>query len=55
VLKNDKPLDALVSIRMWESFLEDLEALSSPSYRRMIAESRKSKRVLADEIRKLLE
>lgn len=54
VLKNDKPLGALVPRKMWESLLEDLEALSSPNYRRMIAESRKSERVSADQIRKMV-
>ena len=54
VLKNDKPLGTLVPRKMWESLLEDLEALSSPDYRKFIAESRKSKRVTADQIRNLI-
>ena len=54
VMKNDKPMGALVPRRMWECLLEDLEALSSPNYRKRIAQSRKSKRVSADEIRKLI-
>lgn len=44
VLRNDEPLGALVPRRIWESLLEDLEALSSPNYRRFIAQSRKSKK-----------
>lgn len=54
VLKNDQPLGALVPKRMWESLLEDLEALSSPNYREKIAESRNSPRVPASRIRKLI-
>lgn len=54
VLKNDQPLGILMSKRRWDSLSEDLEALSSPNYKRRIAESRKSKRVSASEIRKLL-
>ncbi|OGG15521.1 hypothetical protein A3D77_06790 [Candidatus Gottesmanbacteria bacterium RIFCSPHIGHO2_02_FULL_39_11] len=53
VLKNDKPLGTLVPRKMWESLLEDLEALSSPYYRAFIAQSRKSKRVSADRVRNL--
>ena len=52
VLKNDEPLGVLMPRRMWESLVEDLEAMSSPNYRRGIAESRKSGRVSAVEIRK---
>lgn len=54
VLKNDKPLGTLVPRKMWESLLEDLEALSSPNYRQRIAESRKSGTVSAEEIVKLV-
>lgn len=44
VLKNDQSLGVLVPEKMWNSFLEDLEALSSPSYRKQIAEARASKK-----------
>lgn len=54
VLKNDKPLGVLMSKRRWDSLSEDLEALSSPNYKKRIAESRKSARVSSSEIRKLL-
>jgi len=54
VLKNDEPLGAIVPRKMWESLLEDLEALSSPNYRKFIAESRASKRVSSDQIRSLI-
>lgn len=55
VLKNDKPLGALVPRRMWESLLEDLEALSSPGYKKMIAKARaEKKRYSSDEVKKML-
>lgn len=54
VMKGDEPLGVLVPRRMWASLMEDFEAMSSLNYRHMIAESRKSKRVSADAIRKLL-
>lgn len=53
VLKNDKPLGTLVPRKMWESLLEDVEALSSPNYRNFIVESRASRRVPANQIRSL--
>lgn len=55
VLRNDQPMGALVPRKMWESLLEDLEALSSPNYRKRIAESRKSKkRYTSTQIKKML-
>lgn len=43
VLKNDKPLGVLIPNNLWENLVEDLEALSSPSYLDRIAASRKEK------------
>lgn len=43
VMKGDKPLGVLVPNEMWEDFLEDLEALSSPRYLAGIAKARKEK------------
>ncbi len=43
VMKNDKPLGVLVPNEMWEDFLEDMEALSSPAYLARIAKARKEK------------
>lgn len=40
VLRNDEPLGVLIPESLWQSFTEDLEALSSPSYRRRIARVR---------------
>lgn len=55
VLRNNRSLGVLVPDRTWESLLEDLEALSSPSYLRMIEESRRSrKRYSANEVKSQL-
>lgn len=43
VMKNDKPLGVLVPNEMWEDFVEDMEALSSPNFIARIAKSRKEK------------
>lgn len=47
VMKNDEPLGVLVPNSMWESFTEDLEALSSPSYIKRIKSSREDKKRLS--------
>ena len=53
VMKNDKPLGVLIPNNIWESWVEDFEALSSPSYIRRIAKARKEKGGLTlDEIKK---
>lgn len=44
VLKNDKSLGVLVPENIWDSLTEDLEALSSPSYRAQIATARSDKK-----------
>lgn len=44
VMRNDKPLGVLVPQDLWESYLEDLEALSSPHYLAKIAKSRRQKK-----------
>lgn len=43
VMKGDKPLGVLVPNEMWEDFVEDMEALSSPRYLAGIAKARKEK------------
>ena len=43
VMKNDKPLGVLVPNEMWEDFVEDMEALTSPKFLARIAKSRKEK------------
>ena len=47
VLKNDKSLGVLVPEKMWLSLVEDLEALSSPTYRRRIEKSRNDKKTIS--------
>lgn len=44
VLKNDQSLGVLVPEKMWASLIEDLEALSSPSYLAKIADARAAKK-----------
>ena len=43
VMKNDTPLGVLIPNEMWEDFLEDIEALSSPAYLARIDKARKEK------------
>lgn len=45
ILRNNQPVGVLVPNNVWESYLEDLEALSSENYLKRIAKSR------ADQIR----
>ena len=42
-MKGDKPLGVLVPNEMWEDFVEDMEALSSPRYLAGIAKARREK------------
>ena len=44
VMKNDKPLGVLVPNDLWENYLEDIEALSSPAYLARITKSRRQKK-----------
>lgn len=56
VMRNNEPLGVLVPNRVWESFLEDLEAMSSESYLKRIAKSRADKvRYSSAEVKKMLE
>lgn len=43
VMKNDKPLGVLVPNEMWEDFVEDMEAMSSPAYLARIRKARSQK------------
>ena len=55
VLRNNKPLGVLVPNDVWESYLEDLEALSSESYIKRIARSRADKvRYSSAQVKKML-
>lgn len=56
VLKNDEPLGVLVPNAVWESLVEDLEALSSSTYLKRIANARKEKkRYSLKEVKKKLD
>lgn len=55
VMRNNKPLGVLVPNDIWESYLEDLEALSSENYIKRIAKSRADKKVYTmEEVKKRL-
>jgi len=49
VMRNQEPLGVLIPNNIWESFVEDLEALSSPNYLKSIKEARKDKKVYSSE------
>lgn len=44
VLKNDEPLGVLIPNDIWENFVEELEALSSPAYIARIKKAREEKK-----------
>ena len=55
VLRNNRSLGVLIPDKVWESLLEDLEALSSPGYLGSIDRARKStKRYSAKQAKKSL-
>ena len=55
VMRHDKPVGVLVPNNIWESFLEDLEALSSENYLKRIARSRADKvRYSSAQVKKML-
>jgi len=55
ILKNDQPLGVLLPDNLWQSLVEDLEALSSLNFRKRIAKARKEKgTVKPEEIKKQL-
>ena len=55
VMRNNEPVGVLVPNRVWESFLEDLEALSSERYLKRIAQSRADKKTYTmEEVKKRL-
>lgn len=56
VMRNQEPLGVLIPNNIWESLLEDIEALSSPNYIKAVADSRKSKRVYSsNEVKAMLD
>lgn len=53
VMRNNEPLGVLVPNDVWESYLEDLEALSSENYLKRIAKSRAEKEIYTlEEVKK---
>lgn len=56
VLRNNKSLGVLLPNKVWSSFLEDLEALSSKEYLSTIKKARQSnkKRYSAKKVKRLL-
>ncbi len=53
VMRNNEPIGVLVPNEVWESFLEDLEALSSENYLKRIAKSRADKKTYTlEEVKK---
>lgn len=55
VMRNNEPIGFLVPLKIWESFLEDLEALSSENYLKRIAKSRADKvRYSSTQVKKML-
>lgn len=53
VMRNNEPVGVLVPNRVWESFLEDLEAMSSENYLKRIAKSRADKKTYTlEEVKK---
>lgn len=43
VMRNNEPLGVLLPNDVWEDFLEDIEAISSPNFLRSLEEARKSR------------
>lgn len=55
ILRNNQPVGVLLPNTIWESFLEDLEAISSESYLKRIAKSRADKKTYTmEEVKKRL-
>jgi len=55
VLRNDQPLGVLLPENIWQSLIEDLEALSSPTFRQKIAKARKERKTIkSSEVKKQL-
>jgi len=55
VLRNNEPIGILLPNTLWESLMEDFEAMNSPTYINSIKKARNStKRYSAEEIKKEL-
>ncbi|MFH1959066.1 MAG: hypothetical protein ABIJ22_01940 [Patescibacteria group bacterium] len=49
VLRNQEPLGVLIPQKLWEDFIEDIEAMQSPNYLQQIAKSRAQKTLISSE------
>ena len=47
VMRNKQALGVIIPNNLWDSFLEDVEAMSSPRYLKRIAQARKSKKFIS--------
>ena len=47
VMKNDEPLGVLIPNGIWQSLIEDLEALSSPVFRLRVLRARQEKKSIS--------
>jgi len=55
VMKNDQPVGVLVPTNVWEGIVEDIEALSSATFRNRIASARADKtRYSSSDVKKKL-
>lgn len=55
VMKNDEPLGVLVPENIWQNIMEDIEALTSSTFKRKIARARKDKkRISAKDVKRKL-
>ncbi len=54
IMNNWKPMWVFVDYAMWEDILEDMEALSSEKYIKMVEESRKSANIPAEKVWEML-
>lgn len=55
ILRNNQPVGVLLPNTIWEAFIEDLEAMSSPNYLKRIAKSRADKvRYSSAQVKKML-
>ena len=56
VMRNSEPVGFLVPVNVWETLIEDLEAMSSENYLKRIAKSRADKvRYSSAQVKKMLE
>ena len=47
VLRNQEPLGVLIPQELWEDIIEDMEAMASPNYLKVIAESQATEALIS--------